>query len=168
MKPGSSMGFSTLDPLVTSVNRVEEKFVDQDGSTIKRQTTFLSRATRMLQGEPADEGDDSDNESKEAQSVPKKGATVNSPARSDASAELLQTAAATLEEGALPVREIPNHLMSLPASMCNSEQSSQAGDIEAAAKKRSESIRLVKGKSCHMIMQYDGYLKFPHLLTLFL
>jgi inositol hexakisphosphate/diphosphoinositol-pentakisphosphate kinase len=131
VKPGSSVGFSTLDPLVTSVNRVEDDVFDQSGTngTHKRQDTFLSRATRMLQGEPAEEADSDDNNEQEP-SGKQKLATVSSPARSDASAEILSTAAATLVEGAIPVRELPNHLLSEPASMCPSEVSSQAGDLE--------------------------------------
>lgn len=123
VKPGSSMGFSTVDPLMTNVNRIEysNEILNSSGQ-LKRQDTFLSRATRMLQGEPADEADSDDNAEKETRTtVKKKNPTVNSPARSDASAEILSTAAATLVEGAIPVREIPNQLLSEPASMCPSE-----------------------------------------------
>ena len=133
-KPGSSMGFSTLDPLVTSV-RIEDGKFDRNGSgASKKQDTFFSRATRMLQGEPADdEVDSDDNNEHDQKATNKKIKSVNSPARSDASAgaaEMLSSAAATLVEGAIPVRDLPNHLLSEPASMCPSEVSSQAGDLE--------------------------------------
>lgn len=90
---------------------------DLMGVSIKRQDTFLSWATRMLQGEPVDEADSDDSTNEEAGSK-KRINSVNSPARSDASAEILSSAAATLVEGAIPVREIPNQLLSEPASMC--------------------------------------------------
>ena len=143
VKPGASTGFSTLDPLITNVNRIEYSPADQSSAPQPRDT-FLTRATRMLQGEPAEEADSDDNAEMEASSKHKP-KPVNSPARSDASAELLSSAAATLVEGAIPVREIPNQLLSEPASMCPSEVSSQAGDIEPAQRQqRSESISLVE------------------------
>ena len=46
-----------------------------------------------------------------------------SPARSEHS-----TAATTLQDGAMPVRDIPSALVSEPASLCTSAASSQAGD----------------------------------------
>ena len=107
VKPGSSMGFSTLDPLITNVNRIEYKY--EPANTGRQQDTFLSRATRMLQGEPADEPDSDDNDESEVRAKQKK--TINSPARSDASADILSTAAATLVDGAVPVRgsTLPTH-----------------------------------------------------------
>lgn len=145
-KPGSSVGFSTLDPLIANVNRIEytSDAGTRSGQHRKhKQDTFLSRATRMLQGEPADEADSDDNEENGARRKPKNSA-INSPARSDISADVLSTAAATLVDGAIPVREIPNQLASEPASMCPSEVSSQAGDIEPVQRQgRSESISLV-------------------------
>lgn len=136
------MGFSTLDPLIANV---EYSPSDQSGGPPKRDT-FLSRATRMLQGEPADEDEaDSDDNADHETSGRHKIKPVNSPARSDASADILASAAATLVEGAIPVREIPNQLLSEPASMCPSECNSQAGDIEPTHRQhRAESISLVE------------------------
>lgn len=145
-KPGASVGFSTLAPLMANVNRIEysPEAGNRSGQQKKpKQDTFLSRATRMLQGEPGDEADSDDNDVK-GDRCKKKGAGLNSPARSDLSADILSTAAATLVEGAIPVRELPNQLASEPASMCPSEVSSQAGDIEPVQRSdRSENINLV-------------------------
>jgi len=134
------MGFSTLDPLITNVNRIEYKY--EPANTGRQQDTFLSRATRMLQGEPADEPDSDDNDESEVRAKQKK--TINSPARSDASADILSTAAATLVDGAVPVREIPSTLLSEPASLCPSEVSSQVGDMEPVHREsRSESVSVM-------------------------
>lgn len=97
----------------------------------------------MLQGEPGDEADSDDNDGNGGR-CKKKGSAIHSPARSDISADILSTAAATLVEGAIPVRELPNQLASEPASMCPSEVSSQAGDIEPSQRtEKSENINLV-------------------------
>jgi Histidine phosphatase superfamily (branch 2) len=144
VKPKISMGFSTLNPLITNVNRIEYTTPDSIAVPSKRQDSFLSRATRMLKGAPADEADSDDN-SGEENGGPWRPKIVNSPCRSDASAEVLSAAAATLIEGAVPVREIPNKLLSEPASMCPSEVSSQAGDMDSYtdSKRRSESFSVV-------------------------
>ncbi|CAB9509992.1 hexakisphosphate and diphosphoinositol-pentakisphosphate kinase [Seminavis robusta] len=153
VKPGSSIVFSTLDPLITNVNRIEYTSADLSGNAAplskrdSKRDTFLSRATRMLQGEPADEEADSDENSTGEPTTKQKPKPINSPARSSGgdSAEALAAAAATLiDEGAPPVRDIPNHLLSEPASMCNSEVNSQAGDMEPMHRAtRSGSISVV-------------------------
>lgn len=138
-KPASSMGFSTLDPLVTRVKRIEDSIYDRNSQSkaFKRHDTFLSRATRMLQGEPAHDEADSDSNDEQKSKGNQKRSNANSPARSDGSAaEMLSTAAATLVDGAIPVRDLPNHLLSEPASMCPSEVSSQAGDLEPSNHQR--------------------------------
>ena len=143
VKPGASMGFSTLDPLIANVNRIEYAYDAGSAGGSKRFDTFLSRATRMLQGEPADEADSDDNDDSKTRAKHKIPST-NSPARSDASVVDILSKAATLVDGAVPVREIPNALLSEPASMCPSEVSSQAGDFEPVHRqKRSESISMV-------------------------
>ena len=126
-KPGSSVGFSTLDPLIANVNRIEYS------SKKKGPRTIFSRATRMLQGAPAEDEADSDDDNEEGEGRCKKGKTrtPTSPFRSS-SADVLATAAATLVDGAVPVREIPNQLASEPASMCPSETSSQVGDFDSS------------------------------------
>ena len=143
-KPKISIGFSTINPLITSVNRIEYATPDYVPSSSKRPFNFFSRATRMLKGAPADEAEIEDH-SGEENGGPWKPKIISSPSRSDASAEVLSAAAATLIEGAVPVREIPNKLLSEPASMCPSEVSSQAGDLDfhADTKKRSESFSVV-------------------------
>lgn len=140
VKPKISMGFSTLNPLITNVNRIEYTTHDSIAVSSKRHDNFLSRATRMLKGEA--DSDDNSGEENGAHWRPK---IINSPCRSDASADLLSAAAATLMDGAVPVRDIPNKLLSEPASMCPSEVSSQAGDMDvyADSKRRSESFSVV-------------------------
>jgi Histidine phosphatase superfamily (branch 2) len=144
VKPKISMGFSTLNPLTTSVNRIEYTTHDILAVSSKRNDNFLSRATRMIKGAPADEADSDDN-SGEENGGPSRPKIAHSPCRSDASADILSAAAATLIEGAIPVREIPNKLLSEPASMCPSEVSSQAGDMDGYSdgKRRSESFSVI-------------------------
>jgi Histidine phosphatase superfamily (branch 2) len=128
-----------------------------------RKNTFLTRATRMLQGECVsgeEEDDDDDDEYHEyfdkdlgEQRVKQDDAAViesldglaqsepthqqqpraifttrhtRSPSRCPETGELLSNAAATLVEGAVPVREFPNNLMSEPASLAQSSNSSYA------------------------------------------
>jgi hypothetical protein len=102
----------------------------------RRKETFISRAARMLQGEPSEElAELGDTHSLPSQDGP--GDAV-SPSRSE-TAELLSTAAATLVEGAVPVRELPNNLTSEPASMNASTTSSVHDEEEVHPRRRRSS-----------------------------
>jgi hypothetical protein len=133
-KPAALKTFSTLDPLVTTnLNRLDEEILED---VPKKKETFLSRATRMLQGEPSDEFKGAGDGTGDGHG------DVVSPSRSETS-ELLSTAAATLEEGALPVREFPNNLTSEPASMTASANSSvHDEEEEQQGRRRSGSLSL--------------------------
>ena len=146
MKPDALTTFSTLDPLVTtSLNHLDDEIsetsdhVTQIPSSRKKNITFLTRASRMLQGEPANgtvgengngiaEGDaqsqssSSEHHQFHPQSSPHRGTTGET-------GDLLPSAAATLIEGALPVREFPNNLTSEPASLVPSSAGSLTGKI---------------------------------------
>jgi Histidine phosphatase superfamily (branch 2) len=137
-----------------------------------RKNTFLTRATRMLQGDCVSGDDDDDDEYHEYFDNHDDGAMIEggrsgggggddksvdglgqgelsqyapqqqqqqqqplaifttrharSPSRCPETGELLSNAAATLVEGAVPVREFPNNLMSEPASLAQSSNSSYA------------------------------------------
>jgi inositol-hexakisphosphate/diphosphoinositol-pentakisphosphate 1-kinase len=126
VKPTALKKFSILDPLATTgFNRVDEAVEEKKG-----ETSFLSRAARMLQGEPVHEDDDDEcDRSVAAQSVENGGSV--SPSRPP---DTLDTAlaATTLIEGALPVREFSNSLMSEPASISQSTIASEisVGNID--------------------------------------
>jgi hypothetical protein len=132
-KPAALKTFSTLDPLVTmSLNRLEEEILED---VPRRKETFISRAARMLQGEPSEElAELGDTHSLPSQDGP----DALSPSRSE-TAELLSTAAATLVEGAVPVRELPNNLTSEPASMNASTTSSVHDEEEVHPRRRRSS-----------------------------
>jgi inositol hexakisphosphate/diphosphoinositol-pentakisphosphate kinase len=101
VKPKCLKGFSTLDPLFTTSKNID----DDERSVASRHSSTLSRVARMLQsGEPNEEG--------------VQDPSCLSPPRSDT------TAATTLVDGAVPVREIPDNLTSEPASICHSSASS--------------------------------------------
>lgn len=116
VKPAALKTFSTLDPLVTtSLNR-------QTGADLAAAARMLSRCN----SEP-----------------PKGGATTNIIGENDVFANTssalmnaacwsdlgdVPSAAATLMEGAVPVREFPSNLTSEPASINLSGSSSLAGD----------------------------------------
>ena len=139
-KPAALKTFSTLDPLVTtSLNRLDEEILED---VPRRKQTFISRAARMLQGEPSEElAELGDNHSLPSQSGGDGPGDTGSPSRSETT-ELLSTAAATLVEGAVPVRELPNNLTSEPASM-NASTSSSVHDEEEVhpTRRRSSSIQ---------------------------
>ena len=103
----------------------------------KRKDTFLSRAARMLQGEP-EEGDENEEDTYSIGQQSAENAT--SPHRTE-TGELLSTAAATLIEGAVPVREFPNDLTSLPASMAQSANSSVVDESDLPRRRRASSIQ---------------------------
>jgi inositol-hexakisphosphate/diphosphoinositol-pentakisphosphate 1-kinase len=129
VKPSKLQTFSTLDPLVKTWNRSDDLYEEDKRS----KDTFLSRAARMLQGEPTQLDDDDEDDArtadnasvasvsrlKEPPPIPEGG----SPSR-NGSTDLLLSAAATLVEGALPVRDLPNELTSQPASLAHSDAGS--------------------------------------------
>jgi hypothetical protein len=136
VKPAALKTFSTLDPLVTtSLNRLDEEILED---VPRHKGSFLSRATRMLQGEPSEElAELGDSHSLPSQPGDGHGDAV-SPSRSE-TAELLSTAAATLVEGAVPVRDLPNNLTSEPASMNASTTSSVHDEEEVHPRRRRSS-----------------------------
>lgn len=130
VKPTALTTFSTLDPLMTTNSNYED--IPDEGTT-RRKPTFLSRAVRMLQGEP-EETDEEAEFSTNASLTPPREAV--SPPRSDAGE--VTSAATTLSEGALPVRNFPNQLISLPAALPHSEASSTSnGDLRDSIQRRS-------------------------------
>jgi len=128
VKPAALKTFSTLDPLVTtSLNLLDEEILEEQP---KKRETFLSRAARMLQGEPEEGGrDNADSVSLASGTTGDTGDDGISPSRSE-TADLLSSAAATLVEGALPVRDFPTNLTSEPASMNASTNSSVVAEEE--------------------------------------
>lgn len=117
MKPSAQHRLSTLDPLVTiRLNQLDDAIEEKKG-----ETSFLSRATSMLHGEPVyDESDDDEcDRSLAAQSV-ENGDYAHST-RSLDTGDSSMPAATTLVEGALPVREFPNDLTSEPATISGIE-----------------------------------------------
>ena len=125
VKPNSLKCFSTLDPLITtSTNLVDE-------SPIK--FPILNRVARLLQGEAPC----SDNRTDEAM-------PALSPSRSEHSTTYsanTNTAATTLEEGAVRVRDLPQNLVSEPASLVTSAASS-AEDLTKLETKKYEMRRV--------------------------
>jgi hypothetical protein len=160
VKPAALQAFSTLDPmLTTSLNRLDE-MTEGDGGSVApppppaaKMNKFLSRAARLLQGDSGDEESDLDDDNKtiatlndidvmSQHSMPEANLATISPGRS----ELLEPsstapAAATLVEGALPVREFPNNLTSEPASLVQSSNSSAVEELDPPRRKRSSSIQ---------------------------
>lgn len=118
-----------MDPLVTTSNNID----DDEGSVsffpAMRHSSTLSRVARMLQGgEPNDE------------SVPDPSQCL-SPTRSDHShSNGATTAATTLVDGAVPVREIPDNLTSEPASICPSSASSTEETAKMKPRRSSASV----------------------------
>jgi len=131
LKPTALKTLSTLDPLVTTNTNhlVDDDTVDEPPP--RKAETFLSRASRILQGEPTDDDDRDEVDSRQGTSGSIKAMDNNnnsnagggSPNRSEAG-DMYSTAAATLDEGALPVREFPSNLTSEPPSMGQSTNSS--------------------------------------------
>ena len=133
VKPAALTSFSTIDPLMTTnLNRQDEE-INEDGT--KKRETFLSRAARMLQGEPQEDEADANSTATPTRD------TSGSPPRSD-TAEVLSSAA-TLLEGALPVRDLPNQLTSQPASLAHSESNSVSDYDESKTPSRSRSSGLM-------------------------
>lgn len=143
VKPAALTTFSTLDPLMTTnLNRLDEEILEHSG---KRNDGFLSRAARMLQGEPDDEEDDDSPTDANSVATPTREPRdmAVSPTRSETT-EVLSSAAATLLDGAVPVRDFPNQLTSQPASLAQSENSS-LDDKDTPRRRRSTSV----GQNCH-------------------
>lgn len=142
LKPAALKTFSTLDPLVTTSLTLQDDTGDCDASYVvepKRKRTFLSRATRILQGEPA-ECDEDDHDDARSAATPLPVESAHSPPRHHHDDPLLQ-AAATLMDGAVPVREFPNNLTSEPASLAQSANSSLDGERTPIRRSRSTSLQ---------------------------
>jgi hypothetical protein len=118
VKPLSLKGFSTLDPLVTtSHNSIFE------GS----QSFFpLRRVARLLKGSgpPATPQAANDEAGGRGSFNTPRNAGDASPSRSENGMTPGPSAATTLEDGAIPVRDMPDNLTSEPASICPSSASS--------------------------------------------
>lgn len=95
----------------------------------------------MLQGEPDErvvaKETSAAADTNSVSPTPKEGA---SPSKADP-AEVLSSAATTLLEGALPVRDFPNQLTSQPASLAHSEASSTQDERETPHRHRSSSTQ---------------------------
>ncbi|KAG7355189.1 histidine phosphatase superfamily branch 2 protein [Nitzschia inconspicua] len=125
VKPNKLKTFSTLDPLVKNVD-------DDTGET---STGFfpirLQRVARLLR-----QGDSAPPPSSDAATT-----GTMSPTRSEHSNGVLSTDdPTTLEEGALPVRQMPQDLISEPASLETSRHNSSE-DLTQAALRKSTSAR---------------------------
>jgi inositol-hexakisphosphate/diphosphoinositol-pentakisphosphate 1-kinase len=113
VKPKLLQCISTLDPMI--------KLVD-DSPCRKEDSTTLQRVTRMLKGDLSMTTESSTaNDSKRLES----GSIVDGLQGDDS-----VSAATTLIDGAVPVRQIPDTLTSEPASMCASSTSSQVDESE--------------------------------------
>ena len=128
VKPMSLRAFSTLDPMVTTNPDLEDerssgtktpplREITKQKSGKRLPSTF-ERVTRMIQGEPGDDEEDT-------ASLPSLHPDGLGP-----DGVVLPT---TLVEGAIPVREMPDQLISEPASM----GSSLVDEKEAAERKLS-------------------------------
>ena len=164
VKPTALRAFSTLDPLImTSMNRLDDEMTEAGDASVvapapaAKMNNILSRAARLLKGDAGDdEESDDEDDNRTINTMPEMDAmsihshndvypTTLSPGRSDGG-ELLttsNTAATTLEEGALPVREFPNNLTSEPASMVQSSNSSAVEELDPRPprRKRASSIQ---------------------------
>lgn len=146
VKPAQLKTLSTLDPLVTNMSHLDDEAFEElekpEKPSHRRTETFLARAARMLQGEPSDcdDGHDKDNDSRSAGTL-KANDNALSPARTETGEMVLMSnAAATLDEGALPVREFPGNLMSEPASLAQSTNSSVVSEKNNRSRSRSNSL----------------------------
>lgn len=161
-KPTALRVFSTLDPLLTtSLNRLDDEITEGgDGASVAapapaaKMNKFLSRAARLLQGESDGEDESEEEEdNRTANTMPDADAmsqhsysdphpTVVSPVRPAGGEDpATNPAAATLVEGALPVREFPNNLTSEPASLVQSSNSSAVEEMDPPRRRRASSIQ---------------------------
>lgn len=107
LRPSSRVRFSTLCPLL----HTHPTESGEDATEDQQPGLVLQRAFRMLQGQMSGVTDDEES------------------AAGDANAFRVSVVeAATLDEGARPVRELPNNLTSEPASIAPSANSSIAED----------------------------------------
>lgn len=162
VKPAALRAFSTLDPLVmTSMNRLDDEITEAGDASVvapppaAKMNNMLSRAARLLQGDAGDEESDSEDDNRTVNTMNEMdGMSLHSqhdavpaslsPGRSDGGEAFTtnnNTAATTLEEGALPVREFPNNLTSEPASLVQSSNSSAVEELDPPRRKRSSSIQ---------------------------
>jgi inositol hexakisphosphate/diphosphoinositol-pentakisphosphate kinase len=109
IKPSLLRCFSTLDPMVATAWHHDDEDIGSGKSA-------LQRVTRMLKGKI------------EGSSEPAHHRSTSSTIGENLQSSI--TAATTLVEGAVPVREIPGTLTSEPASMCPSSSSSQVDEAE--------------------------------------
>ena len=129
-RPTCLKGFSTLDPLVKHVYHEEIKSFFRP----LRPSSTLSRVARLLQGDNAAEASGNTETTSEFGGSMASGEQCPSPSRSDTSTGgVLATvpepsAATTLVDGAIPVRDMPDILASQPASLCASSTTSQEDD----------------------------------------
>jgi inositol hexakisphosphate/diphosphoinositol-pentakisphosphate kinase len=108
VRPEQNLGFSTVDPLLTSV---EESSL----------TGMFRRFTEKNKKE------------------------TQTPRSDNNSVGSANVAATTLQDGAIPVREIPGHLVSEPASLCTSTASSSDDLAKLARMKRMNSYENFSG-----------------------
>lgn len=161
VKPAALRVFSTLDPLLTTnLNRLDDEITEGgDNASVTqpqpaaKMNKFLSRAARLLQGEAGEEeeSDEEDNrtlntlgdaDAMSQHSNPDLVPTSLSPVRSSENIDpATNSAAATLIEGALPVREFPNNLTSEPASLVQSSNSSAVEEMDPPRRPRTSSIQ---------------------------
>ena len=127
--PNSLRSFSTLNPLVTTNVDLDEKNVDLDEDdqsyfpVLRRVTGQLHKnVSRILQNAKSD---------------------VPPPPEDDAQSATSNSvsAATTLEDGAVPVREIPHTLASEPASMSVSRSESFCGSVSDGNDSRNKGTR---------------------------
>ena len=127
VRPARLSCFSALDPLLTTMpdNQTTPK------KERRKTASAMQRVSRMLQGVP---------EPEEEEEAPSDEASL-SPKRSDADAASTQ-APTTLEEGAVPVSQIPHQLAVEPPSIVTSAASSVVDDGD-------EDVLSVKEPSTH-------------------
>lgn len=126
IKPKLLQCYSTLDPMIKLVG---------DSTVKKDETTTLQRVTRMLKGELAIAKEPT------AKEAPPTRKSESGTIADGFQGEEAVSAATTLVDGAVPVREIPDSLTSEPASMCASSASSVTEEIETkGAKSSSNSV----------------------------
>jgi len=138
--------------MTTNLNRLDEEIPENSTSGRRkgheRKDTLLSRAAWMLGAEPAMDDDDNDSHGTDnATAVSPREA--KSPGRTDKTAEVLKSAAATLSEGAAPVRDFPNQLTSQPASLIHSDASSLCEGLEKETTNHRKNRTASYNQACH-------------------
>lgn len=125
VKPKSLKGFSTLDPLIK--HRV---------TTQEQRETFpiLGRVVRLLHGEPPMGSASKDGDSTNGQAGHEASSTVSDQSTTG-------NAATTLEEGAIPVRDLPHNLVSEPASLVPSTTSSAEDLTKLVVQRKNKDLK---------------------------